>query len=131
MIKIPYHGQTCYVKSLAALTREISPETVHFGLQICDIGKFYFALRQMTEMPYFQPHSLTVAAPSFPLCNVDLGLVLIATKLFVTQKLIRNLQCCFPGSNSFLAISQHCIGGGGGGGSSDCQGMWLHFSHLS
>ena len=87
-------------------------------------------------------------------CNVDLGLVLIARKLFVTQKLIQNLQCCFQITNSFLAISQHksqaesapvpsqhCIGGRGGGGggggvgrSSDCQGMWpeiSHFSHLS
>ena len=35
------------------------------------------------------------------LCNVDLGLVLIARKLFVTQKLIRNLQCCFPGHKQF------------------------------
>ena len=45
---------------------EISPEMVHFGLQICDIRKFCFALRQMTEKPYFRPHSLTVAAPSNP-----------------------------------------------------------------
>ena len=45
---------------------EISPEVAHFGLQICDIRKFCFALRQMTEMPYFQPHSLTVTAPSKP-----------------------------------------------------------------
>ena len=130
---------------------EISPETVHFGLQICDIRKFCFALRQMTEMPYFRPHSLTVAAPShphpppLPVCNVDLGHVLIARKLFVTQKLIQNLHCCFPGHKQFpgnqsaQVPSQPCIGGrgrggGGFGGSSDCQGMWLeirHFSHLS
>ena len=43
---------------------EISPATVHFGLQICDIRKFCFAVRQMTEMTYFWPHSLTVTAPS-------------------------------------------------------------------
>ena len=93
------------------------------------IRKFCFALRQMAEMPYFHPHSLTVAAPSppplppFPLCNVDLGLVLIARKLFV-EKLIRNLQCCFPGHKQFpgnqsaQVPSQHCIGGRGGGGMS-------------
>ena len=60
-------------------------------------------------------------------------------KLFVTQKLIRNLQCCFlghkqfPGNQHIQVPSQHCIGGGGGGGSSDCQGMWpliRLFSHL-
>ena len=45
---------------------EISPDTVHFGLQICDIRKFSFALRQMTEMTYFWPHSLTVTASSNP-----------------------------------------------------------------
>ena len=69
----------------------------------------------MTEMPYFRIHSLTVTAPS-------LGLVLIARKLFVTQKLTRNLQCCFPGHKQFpgnqsaQVPSQHCIGGRGGGG---------------
>ena len=60
-------------------------------------------------MTYFWPHSLTIASPfpppspppPFPVCNVDLGLVLIARKLFVTQKLIQNLQCCF-------LISQIC-----------------------
>ena len=33
------------------LELKFSPEKVHFGLQICDIRKFCFALRQMTEMP--------------------------------------------------------------------------------
>ena len=60
----------------------------------------------------------------------------------MTQKLIRNLHCCFlSGSQTVSWISaqvpsQQCIGGGGGGGvggSSACQGMWpliRHFSHL-
>ena len=98
---------------------EISPETVHFGWQICDIRKFCFALRQMTEMPYFQPHSLTVAAPSNPpppppipssyaMLTWDLCW-LIARKLFVTRK----QHCKF--SYQFLS-HKHCIGGRGGGG---------------
>ena len=62
----------------------------------------------------------------------------------MTQKVIQNLQCCFPGHKQFpgnqsaQVPSQHCIGGRGGGGgvggSSDCQGIWpeiRHFSHLS
>ena len=33
-----------------AIRIEISPEKVYFGLQICHIRKFCFALKQMTEM---------------------------------------------------------------------------------
>ena len=52
------------------------------------LESFVLLLRQMTEMTYFWPHSLTVSAPPpppSPLCNVDLGLVLIARKLFPTS----------------------------------------------
>ena len=89
-------------------------------------------------------------------CTKKYQVLLNARKLFVTQKMIRNLQCCFLGHKQFPG-NQHKSqvkgggqggrgqgggegagmegreGGGREGGSSDCQGMWSlirHFSHL-
>ena len=66
--------------------------------------------------------------------NVDLGLVLISRKLFVTQKENNNANfiSIFESQTVSWQLtqvpSQHLTfawgGGGGCGGSSDCQGMW-------
>ena len=51
------------------------------------------------------------------------------------QKLIRNLQCCFPGHKQFpgnqsaQVPSQHCIGGRGGGGEQRLMVMVTLFRH--
>ena len=105
---------------------EISPEKVHFGLQICDIRKFCVALRQMTEMPNFWPHSLTVTVSSnpppspFPLYNVDLltdcqqTICDPKTTLQISYQFLSHKQ--FPGNRHKSQVNIAYREGGGGGG---------------